>query len=262
MLTLDNVHAYYGDAHILQGVSLTVGAGEVVALFGRNGAGKTTTMRTIMSLNRAAPGHITLDGTELSRLPAHRVARAGVGYVPSGRRVFAALTTGQCLSLAAGRQRGSRARAWRQGGSADGSPSAEPGNPWTIDRVHSIFPKLVELADRRAGLLSGGEQQMLKLGQALLRNPRILLLDEPSEGLAPAVVAEMSQWITTLRHEGMSVLIAEQNVRFTMAVIDRGYLLAKGRIRFEAAARDLAGSPELHEHLAMGTARTDLGDRQ
>ncbi|HUC22654.1 MAG TPA: ATP-binding cassette domain-containing protein, partial [Streptosporangiaceae bacterium] len=119
----------------------------------------------------------------------------------------------------------------------------------------SIFPRLAELADRRAGLLSGGEQQMLKLGQALLRNPRILLLDEPSEGLAPAVVAEMSHWIATLRDEGMSILIAEQNVRFTMAVIDRGYLLAKGRIRFEAAASDLAGSPELHEHLAMGTAK-------
>jgi len=252
MLRLDDVHSYYGDAHVLQGVSLQVGGGEVVALFGRNGAGKTTTMRTIMSLNRAAPGRITLDGTELSRLPPHRVARAGVGYVPSGRRVFSALTTRQCLTLAAGRQpRG------RQSRRADGSPPPGAGQPWTIDRVQSIFPRLAELTDRRAGLLSGGEQQMLKLGQALLRNPRILLLDEPSEGLAPAVVAEMSHWIATLREEGMSILIAEQNVRFTMAVIDRGYLLAKGRIRFEAAASDLAGSPELHEHLAMGTAKGD-----
>ena len=257
MLRLDDVHSYYGDAHVLQGVSLQVGVGEVVALFGRNGAGKTTTMRTIMSLNRAAPGRITLDGTELSSLPPHRVARAGVGYVPSGRRVFAALTTRQCLNLAAGRQRAGRPRAMRQHRPADGSPPRDPGRPWTIDRVHSIFPKLTELADRRAGLLSGGEQQMLKLGQALLRNPRILLLDEPSEGLAPAVVAEMSRWIAMLRDEGMSILIAEQNVRFTMAVIDRGYLLAKGRIRFEAPAGDLAGSPELHEHLAMGMAKGD-----
>jgi len=257
MLRLDNVHSYYGDAHVLQGVSLQVGEGEVVALLGRNGAGKTTTMRTIMSLNRAAPGQVTLDGTELSRLPAHRVARAGVGYVPSGRRVFATLTTIQCLNLAAGRQRARRPRARPQRHPADGSPPPRPGRPWTIDRVHSIFPKLIELADRRAGLLSGGEQQMLKLGQALLRNPRILLLDEPSEGLAPSVVAEMSRWITTLRDEGMSILIAEQNVRFTMAVIDRGYLLGKGRIRFEAAASDLAGSSELHEYLAMGMARGD-----
>jgi branched-chain amino acid transport system ATP-binding protein len=255
MLRLDNVHSYYGDAHVLQGVSLQVSRGEVVALFGRNGAGKTTTMRAIMSLNRAAPGRITLDGAELSRLPPHRVARAGVGYVPSGRRVFSALTTRQCLSLAAGRQQGRRQRGGRQGHAADSSPPPGPGQPWTIDRVQGIFPRLAELADRRAGLLSGGEQQMLKLGQALLRNPRILLLDEPSEGLAPAVVAEMSQWITTLRDEGMSILIAEQNVRFTMAVIDRGYLLAKGRIRFEAAASELASSPELHEHLAMGTAQ-------
>ncbi len=258
MLRLDNVHSYYGDAHVLQGVSLQVGGGEVVALFGRNGAGKTTTMRTIMSLNRAAPGRITLDGTELSSLPPHRVARAGVGYVPSGRRVFSALTIRQCLSLAAGRQQVRRQRGGRQSHPPDGSPQPGPG-PWTIDRVQGIFPRLAELADRRAGLLSGGEQQMLKLGQALLRNPRILLLDEPSEGLAPAVVAEMSRWITTLRDEGMSILIAEQNVRFTMAVIDRGYLLAKGRIRFEAAASDLAGSPELHEHLAMGAAQ---GDRE
>jgi branched-chain amino acid transport system ATP-binding protein len=252
MLRLDNVHSYYGDAHVLQGVSLQVGPGEVVALFGRNGAGKTTTMRTIMSLNRAAPGVITLDGTELSRLPTHRVARAGVGYVPSGRRVFAALTTRQCLSLAAGRQRAPRPLS-----AADGRRPPQSAQPWTIDRVHSIFPKLAELADRRAGLLSGGEQQMLKLSQALLRNPRILLLDEPSEGLAPAVVAEMSRWITALRDEGMSILIAEQNVRFTMAVIDRGYLIAKGRIKFEAAADDLAVSSELHEHLAMGIVQGD-----
>lgn len=236
MLTLENIHSHYGDAHVLQGVSLEVRDGEAVALLGRNGAGKTTTMRAIMGLNRAKPGRIMLGGTELTRVATHRIARAGVGYVPSGRRVFSALTTRQCLDLAA------RAR----------RPARSAQSAWTLDRVLSIFPKLAELSDRRAGLLSGGEQQMLKLSQALLGSPRILLLDEPSEGLAPAVVAEMARWITALREEGMAILLAEQNVRFTLSIADRGYLLSKGRIRFEAAAADLAGSAELHEHLAIG----------
>jgi branched-chain amino acid transport system ATP-binding protein len=184
-----------------------------------------------------------LGNIELTRLATHRIARAGIGYVPSGRRVFSALTTRQCLELAA--------RSGRPGRSGGPGRSA-----WTLDRVLSIFPKLTELADRKAGLLSGGEQQMLKLGQALLRNPAILLLDEPSEGLAPAVVADMARWITALREEGMAILLAEQNVRFTLRLADRGYLLSKGRIRFEATAADLADSAELHEHLAMGAAAT------
>jgi branched-chain amino acid transport system ATP-binding protein len=238
MLVLDDVHTYYGQSHVIAGISLTVAAGEVVALLGRNGAGKTTTMRTVTGLTRPRHGRVLLDGTDISRLPPHRIARAGVAYVPSGRRVFGSLTVRQNLELA---QRGARGP-----GRADGA-----AEPWTLDRVHAIFPRLAELGGRRAGFLSGGEQQLLKLARALLARPRLLLLDEPTEGLAPVVVSQMRQWIGLVKAERMSILLSEQNSLFALHLADRGYILSKGRIEHEAPAGELAESDEVRVHLGV-----------
>ncbi len=238
-LELDDVHTYYGQSHVIQGISLTVRAGEVVALLGRNGAGKTTTMRTVTGLTRLRRGRVLFDGTDISRLPPHRIARAGVAYVPSGRRVFGSLTVRQNLELAL--------RDAREPGRGDAAESP----PWTIDRVHATFPKLQELGGRRAGLLSGGEQQLLKLARALLARPRLLLLDEPTEGLAPVVVSQMRHWIELIKAERMSILLSEQNSLFALHLADRGYILSKGRIEYEAPAGELAESEEVRVHLGV-----------
>lgn len=214
-------------------MSLTVGEGEVLALLGRNGAGKTTTMRSITALTPARRGSIKLDGQEISRLAPHRVARAGVAYVPSGRRVFGSLTVRQNLELA-------------------GRDARVSDPTWTIERLHETFPKLAELDSRRAGFLSGGEQQMLKLGRALLAHPRLLLLDEPTEGLAPVVVREMRTWIELIKHDRqMSILVSEQNALFALHLADRGYILEKGRIQHEALAGELAQSQEVRTYLGV-----------
>lgn len=189
-------------------------------------------MRTITGLTRARRGRITLADIELTRLAPHRVARAGVAYVPSGRRVFGTLTVRQNLELA---RRAARI----------------PDPSWTIERVQEVFPKLRELDDRRAGLISGGEQQMLKLGRALLAHPKVLLLDEPTEGLAPVVVAEMTGWVEMVKQEGISILLAEQNSLFALGLADRGYILEKGRIRHTASAADLSQSAEVRTYLGI-----------
>jgi branched-chain amino acid transport system ATP-binding protein len=232
-LTLADVNTDYGDSHILQSVALRVGEGEVVALLGRNGAGKTTAMRSITGLTPPRRGSITLDGEDIARKPPHRVARAGVAYVPSGRRVFGSLTVRQNLELA--------------------RRDAHVSDPeWTIERVHATFPKLAELESRRAGFLSGGEQQMLKLGRALLAHPKLLLLDEPTEGLAPVVVAEMRSWIELIKRDHrMSILLSEQNALFALHLADRGYILEKGRIQHEAAAAELSESQEIRTYLGV-----------
>jgi branched-chain amino acid transport system ATP-binding protein len=231
-LIVEDVDTYYGDSHILQGVSLQVGEGEVVALLGRNGAGKTTTMRTITGLTPARRGHVVLEQRELTSWAPHRIARAGVGYVPSGRRVFSSLTVRQNLRLAV----------------RDAHVTAPT---WTIERLHETFPKLRELDQRRAGFLSGGEQQMLKLGRALLAHPKLLLLDEPTEGLAPVVVGQMRSWIELIKHERMSILLSEQNALFALRLADRGYILEKGRIQHEAPAADLSDSDEIRTYLGV-----------
>jgi branched-chain amino acid transport system ATP-binding protein len=239
-LVLDDVHTYYGQSHVIQGVSLNVEEGEVVALLGRNGAGKTTTMRTITGLTRLRRGRVLLDGTDISRLPPHRIARAGIAYVPSGRRVFGALTVRQNLELA---RRDARKP-------VPGSAVTEPA-PWTLDRVHATFPRLEELGARRAGFLSGGEQQLLKLARALLARPRLLLLDEPTEGLSPVVVSQLQRWIALIKAERMSILLSEQNSLFALRLADRGYLLSKGRIEHEAPATELAESQQVRVHLGV-----------
>ena len=232
---VQDIHTYYGQSHVLQGISLTVGEGEAVALLGRNGAGKTTTMRSITGLTPPRNGSITLDGLQLARKPPHKIARAGVAYVPSGRRIFSSLTVRQNLELA---QRH--------------APAARVADEtWTIERLHQVFPKLAELDSRRAGFLSGGEQQMLKLGRALLAHPRLLLLDEPTEGLAPVVVHQMHEWITLIKAQRMSILLAEQNALFALRLADRGYILEKGRIQYEAPAAELSGSTEVRRYLGV-----------
>lgn len=239
-LVLDDVHTYYGQSHVIQGISLTVGEGEVVALLGRNGAGKTTTMRSVTGLTRPRHGRVLLDGTDIAGLPPHRIARAGVAYVPSGRRVFGALTVRQNLELAL--------RDARKSAPDDGAADAAP---WTLSRVHATFPRLADLDGRRAGFLSGGEQQLLKLARALLARPRLLLLDEPTEGLSPVAVSEMRHWIGLVRAERMSILLSEQNSLFALHLADRGYILSKGRIEHEAPAGELAESTEVRVHLGV-----------
>lgn len=231
-LALREINTFYGESHILQAVSLEVAEGEVVALLGRNGAGKTTTMRSICGLTMPRSGSITVDGTELARVAPHKVARAGVAYVPSGRRVFASLTVRQNLELA--------------------RREARVANPtWTIDRLHETFPKLRELDSRPAGLISGGEQQMLKLGRSLLAHPKVLLLDEPTEGLAPVVVGQMRAWIEIIKQEQMSILLSEQNSLFALRLADRAYILEKGCIRHHAGSEELAQSAEIRRYLGV-----------
>lgn len=231
-LEVEGIDVYYGDSHVLQEVSLSVAEGEAVALLGRNGAGKTTTMRAIMGLTPPRRGRILLDGKPMTGRQAHELSRAGVAYVPSGRRAFGSLTVRQNLELA---RRDSRRR--RSG--------------WTVDRVLQLFPQLQVLLARRAEFLSGGEQQMLKLGRALLSNPSILLLDEPTEGLAPVVVQEMGHWLESLLREDLGLLLAEQNALFALRLANRGYILEKGRIRQEAPASGLLGSEESLSYLGV-----------
>jgi branched-chain amino acid transport system ATP-binding protein len=236
ILEVQDMHTYYGSSHVLQGVSLTVRSGEVVTLLGRNGAGKTTTLRSIVALTRARRGRILLDGQDVTKGPSHKTARKGMAFVPSGRRVFGTLTVAQNLKLAA-RSCGGRTGAW------------------TIEKVTAMFPKLDELSGRRAEHLSGGEQQMLKLGRALLTNPQLLLLDEPTEGLSPAVVGELGNWLDKIREEDLGVLLTEQNSVFALRHADRGYILEKGRCQAEGSAHELAEGDALPTYLGIGANR-------
>jgi branched-chain amino acid transport system ATP-binding protein len=230
MLQVDRLNSAYGPSHVLFDVSLEVGNGEIVALLGRNGAGKTTTMASLMGFLRQRSGSITLDGVRIDPLPSHQRVRAGLGVVPQSGRVFRGLSVRENLEIVRGRRR------------VDG---------WTVDRVFDVFPDLRPIARRDAGLLSGGQRQMLAVGRALMANPSVMLLDEPSEGLAPVVVQALGTLVRRLKGEGIGVLLAEQNHRFALAVADRGYLIEKGRIQHVAPAADLLGSEELHRHLGV-----------
>jgi branched-chain amino acid transport system ATP-binding protein len=226
VLELSDVHTYYGSSHVLHGVSFAVAEGEVVCLLGRNGAGKTTTMRSIIGLTRAGSGHIRFRGGDIATLPPHRIARLGIGFVPEDRRVYRDLTVEENLLVVA-----------RPG---DGTSAA-----WTLERVYELFPVLGRLAHNKGQHLSGGEQQMLTIGRTLMTNVRLLLLDEPAEGLSPVVVQTLAQQVGHLKREGMTILLSEQNVRFAEAVSDRVYVIEKGVIRFHGGVEELRGDPEL-----------------
>ena len=221
ILKVERLNAYYGRAHILFDVNLEVGRGEVVALMGRNGAGKSTTMKSIMGLMPRREGSIHFDGADISAQPPHKIARMGLGYVPEDRRVFSSLTVMENLDT--GRQ---PPRA--------GAPS------WTPEKLFKLFPNLGEMPKRPGGQMSGGEQQMLTVSRTLMGNPYLVLLDEPSEGVAPVIVEQMANMILELKREGLSILLSEQNVHFAELVSDRAYVLEKGQIRFSGTMRELA----------------------
>ena len=217
VLTVEDVYTAYGLSQVLFGVSLEVAAGECVCLLGRNGVGKTTTMRSIMGLTPPRRGRVIWKGKDVAGREPYQIADLGIGFVPEDRRIFSDLTVWENLDVAASR---------RDGGSA-----------WTLDRVFDLFPKLRELVDRQGGFLSGGEQQMLTIARTLMGNPDLLLLDEPSEGLAPIVVDHLKEQIGRLKREGLTILLAEQNVDFCLDLADRVYVLEKGHIRYQGTVQ-------------------------
>jgi branched-chain amino acid transport system ATP-binding protein len=215
MLEIAGVHTYYGESHILHGVSLDVRPGEAVALLGRNGVGKTTLIRSVIGFTPVRQGSIRYDGRDIHTLPPYRVARAGLALVPQGRRIFAPLSVTENLRI--GERRGA----------------------WTAARIHEIFPRLRERSAQSGGTLSGGEQQMLAIGRALMTNPRLVLLDEPSEGLAPLIVREIGRVLVRLKEAGLSILLVEQNVPLALRVADRVYVMSKGQIVYHGASSAL-----------------------
>ena len=222
MLELEGVEAGYGLSRVLHGVSLRAEAGEVVSLLGRNGAGKSTTLKSIVGLVAVSGGSIRFDGREITGRPTHAISRLGVGYVPEERRIFSDLTVAENLLVG------------RKGTGA-----------WGAERVYDVFPKLRELAGRRAGSLSGGEQQMLTVARTLMGNPRVVLLDEPSEGLAPVIVRALGEQIAALKREGLTILLSEQNLKFAARLADRAYIIEKGIIRFDGPMAALMADEDL-----------------
>jgi branched-chain amino acid transport system ATP-binding protein len=230
-LTAEGLHTYYGKSHILQGVSLEVAEGKITALLGRNGAGKTTTLRSLMGLTPARDGRVTIFGKNTTRWPPFRIAASGVGYVPEGRRIFANLSVDENLLV-----------------------PIERSGPWTIERIYKLFPRLAERKLNRGRQLSGGEQEMLSIGRALLLNPKLLILDEPSQGLAPLVVREVFRIVAQMRDEGISVLLVEQNARMSLEIADHAYVLDDGSIVYSGPASELAADEARVQALAGASA--------
>ena len=224
MLHVENIHTFYGLSHILFGVSLEVGQGEIVCLLGRNGAGKSTTIKSIMGLTPPKEGFIKFKGITCTGQKPYLMARMGIGFVPDDRRVFADLTVGENLEISE--------RSFQDGG-------------WNKDRVYDFFPALGEIDTRRAGFLSGGEQQMLTIARALMTNPDFILLDEPTEGLAPLIVNMLEEQIARLKESGMTVLLAEQNLEVALRLSDRGYIIDNGVIKYHGTSDDLNDNEEV-----------------
>jgi len=234
MLELREVRAGYGDAVVLDGISLAVPRNGSVALLGRNGVGKTTTLRSIMGLTPPRQGEIRYKEQNITGLPAYRVAKLGMGFVPEDRRIFPDLTVRENLDV------------------ARKAPVSPHTTTWTIERVYDLFPVLARLDERKGGHLSGGEQQMLTIGRTLMGNPDLLLLDEPSEGLAPLVVRDLGRQIQQLQEEGLTILLCEQNTKFAIALSDRAYVLEKGQVRFSGTIAALQDNEEVRrQYLAL-----------
>ncbi len=233
VLELADVHTYYGASHVLRGVSLRIGAGECISLMGRNGMGKTTTLRTAVGLVRPVRGTVRAFGSDTRRLPVNRIAAAGIAYVPEGRGIFSDLTVVENLTMAA-----------RAG--ADGR------RDWTLDAVFALFPGLAERKDGRGATLSGGEQQMLTIGRALMTNPKVLLLDEATEGLAPLVREAIWRVIARIKASGIACIVVDKNVHRLVALADRHVILVKGRVVFDGDGEALLRDPAfLHRHLGV-----------
>jgi len=230
-LVADGLHTYYGKSHILQGVNLEVAEGKITALLGRNGAGKTTTLRSLMGLTPPRQGRVTIFGADTTRWPTYRIAAAGVGYVPEGRRIFANLSVDENLKV-----------------------PLERAGPWTAQRIYELFPRLAQRKLNRGRQLSGGEQEMLSIGRALLLNPKLLMLDEPSQGLAPLVVREVFRIVSQMRTEGISVLLVEQNAMMSLEIADHAYVLDDGAVVYSGPARELAADEARVRALAGASA--------
>jgi len=228
MLNVEGLNSFYGRAHILFDVALEVGPGEVVALLGRNGAGKSTTFRSIAGLVPARRGRVSFGDTDISRAAPYEIARLGLGYVPEDRRIFTELTVEENLSV--GRQ---RPRA--------GAPT------WDPERLYTLFPNLGEMRRRPGGRMSGGEQQMLTIARTLMGNPSLVLLDEPSEGLAPKIVEQMAAAIIAMKREGLSMVISEQNLHFARLISDRAYIIEKGRVRFSGTIAEIDANEAIRD---------------
>jgi len=232
-LSVSNLNSHYGPAHILFDIGLAVGEGEVVALLGRNGAGKSTTFRSIVGLVAQREGQILFEGKDISTAPTHEIVRAGLGYVPEERRIFTELTVEENLEV--GRQK------------------PRPNAPqWTREKLYQLFPNLGEMKNRPGGRMSGGEQQMLTIARTLMGNPSLVLLDEPSEGLSPKIVEQMVGAILTMKKEGVSLVVSEQNLHFAKLISDRAYIVERGRICFEGTMAELDARPDIRDaHLSI-----------
>ena len=227
LLVVEELHAHYGKSHILHGVSLQIDAGEIVCLLGRNGVGKSTTLKSIMGLVRPSRGRVLFKGSSIEGLPPYRVARLGLGYVPEERRIFPTITVRENLLM------GIKGRQARNGAGRD---------RWTLERVYEFFPRLKERERQRAGTLSGGEQQMLTMGRTLMGNPDLLLVDEPTEGLAPMIVEQVERILHAVHGSGTPVLLVEQSMETALALAERVYVMSKGQIVFQGSVRELQES--------------------
>lgn len=227
MLEVDEIHTFYGLSHILFGVSLKVDPSHVVCLLGRNGAGKTTTLKSILGLTPPRRGSVRFKGEDVTGKEPFQLVRRGIGYVPDDRRIFADLTVGENLEIAARKAKGR--------------------DEWDREKVYDLFPSLRSFNSRKGGFLSGGEQKMLAIGRALMGNPEFLLLDEPTEGLAPVLVRVLGETIRRLKEAGLTVLLAEQNVKFTLNLSDRGYIIDNGRICYQGTVKELTENEEVRK---------------
>ncbi len=226
LLKVEQIDTFYGQSHVLQGVSLSIREGEVVCLLGRNGVGKTTTLRSVMGLTPPRSGKIFLNDSEITGKPPFQIANMGIGYMPDDRRIFPDLTLFENLELARRLSRKSKIQ-------------------WTFEKIYNFFPVFIDLKDRKGTHLSGGEQKMLAIGRALMKNPDLLLLDEPSEGLAPLIVQNLIEVLSRIRGEGVTILLADQNLKFCRKTSDRGYILEKGMVQYEGAMEEIWQNEEI-----------------